>query len=146
MKYAAAVLVVVGGLLVFLQSVSAEIRVCRSALEGLSRGQAWAQGRVDWNRLSAMGMNVGATYASLPNDRERARYRQAFITQFSKGFKGTGASARDFINWRVVERETDRIVVAADYPGKGKTLLMTITARGKQRVESIQWATAEDAE
>jgi hypothetical protein len=102
-------------------------------------GRQSVQSRIDWERLKALEVDVGATYAALPDEKEREAYRQAFIERFSRGFGSTGAGLKDFAGWRVQERAEDRTVVAADYPKKRKVLLFELSALGGRKVTGIRW-------
>ena len=116
------------------------VRAGQAALSDLVNGSPSAQARVDWAHLKAMGVDVGATYTRLPNDRERDRYREAFIEHCSRGFRqSSGAGVEVFVRWRRVAQKDGRIVVAADYPAKQKTLLVGLSGDWFKKVVSLQW-------
>jgi hypothetical protein len=122
-----------------LQAGKRDVAFCQALFEDLASGKPSAQKRIDWEHLQALDVNVGATYASLPNEQERAKYRQAFVDSFSKGFRGAQGRVGAFTRWRIHERADDQVVVAADYAGKDKTLLLAVPASGNKRLEGIQW-------
>lgn len=125
---------------VFIMRISqSEVGFCREVLKGLAEGKPSVKGRIAWERLRALDVDVGATYQALPNEVERSKYRQAFVLSFSQGFRRQGGSVKAFQRWRVHERRGTQVVVAADYPAKQKTLLMGIPASGPRKLETIQW-------
>lgn len=116
-----------------------DVEFCRAVLTGLVNGKPSVAQRLDWEHLNALGLDVGATYTSLPSDDERKQYRQAFVRSVSSEFKRVGGIAGSFRNWRVYAREPVRIVIAADYTAKQKTLLMTLPTSGAKKVQALQW-------
>lgn len=135
---ALALLAVAGGVFI-MRLRESDVRFCRALLEDLADGKPSVNRQIDWARLVALDVDVGATYAQLPSDQERARYRRAFIEHFSKGFRQAGGASKGFRHWRVHAREAQRVVVAADYEARQKTLLMTIPASGPKKLEAIRW-------
>lgn len=135
----ALVLVIAGVLLLALRVRESDAAACRAILTGLAQGKSFVARRIDWNHLTAMGVNVGETYTKLPDDKQRADYRQAFVTQFARGFQQSGARPKDFVRWRLERREQDRVVIAVDYPAKKKTLLMSLPSSGTKKLEDIRW-------
>lgn len=132
-------LVAIAGLVFVARASQGEVGFCREVLKGLAEGKPSVKGRIAWERLLALDVDVGATYQALPNEEERAKYRQAFVVSFSLGFRQQGGSVKAFQRWRVHERRGTHVVVAADYPAKQKTLLMGIPASGPKKLETIQW-------
>ena len=116
-----------------------DVQVCQRVFAGLVRGDEGIHDAIDWEHLSAMGVEAGKTFAALPNDWERTRYKQMFIAGFAKGFAENGAKASDFTGWRVRERNGEQTLVAADYASKGKTLLLGLSHAGGGKLTSIQW-------
>ena len=115
------------------------VRWTRQTFELLVSGRSSAQARIAWERLSAVGVDVGATYTKLPNAREQAQYRQAFLRELASGFRRSGARAESFVNWRIMEQSDEAIVVAADFPAKQKTLLLTVSDGKPRQVTGIRW-------
>ena len=132
-------LIVAAGVVFVLRARTSELRVCRDVLRGLIDGSPSIGRSIDWEHLRALGVDVGATYRRLPNERERAGYRQAFIEQFTEGFHQARGVADGFRAWRVQQRADAAVVVAADYEAKRQTLLMSVSASEPKRVEGIQW-------
>lgn len=116
-----------------------DVTFCREVLTALAQGRPSVKPRIAWERLQAVGVDVGATYAQLPSDQDRAQYRQTFVESFSRGFQQSGGAVNGFRHWRVKERSNARVVIAVDYVEKGMTLLMTVPASGPKKLETIQW-------
>ena len=141
-----------------------EVTVCRETVRGLIDGSPRVGRSIGWERLQAMGVDVGATYRRLPNERDRSEYRQAFIGQFREGFRRAHGQADGFRHWRVQQRLGERVIVAADYtpstrPSAGsglaqdsalrtepaglqphhRTLMLTVPASGPKKVEKMDW-------
>ena len=135
-----ALAIVVAVLAVFLVRLGrGEVAFCRGVLAHLAQGRQSVQRQIDWDHLQALEVNVGEAYARLPNAREQEQYRRAFVQQFAVAFQRTGAAPKDFTGWRIAERSGPRIVVAADYPSKRRTLLLQVSGGWKKRVVGIQW-------
>ena len=124
---------------VALSARRSEVAVCRETLRGLIDGSQTVGRSINWEQLQAMGVDVGATYRRLANEREQAAYRRAFIAQCAQGFRRARGSADSFRRWRLLTREPGRIIVAADYEAKHKTILVALSDSGTKKVESIQW-------
>ena len=132
-------LIVAAGVVFVLRARASELRVCRDVLRGLIDGSPSIGRSIDWEHLRALGVDVGATYRQLPNERERAGYRQAFIEQFANGFRRASGVADGFRAWRVQRRADAAVVVAADYEAKHRTLLMSVSSARSQKVEKMEW-------
>lgn len=114
---------------------SGEVRRCQRVFAGLARGDAGVRAAIDWERLKALDVDVGAAYAQLPDEQEKREYERAFIRSFAQGFRQGGAAVKGFTNWRMSEDGT----VRADYPAKQKTLRLRLSPDGR-RVQEIGWA------
>lgn len=125
--------------LLIMRRGAGDVEFCRTVLTGLVNGKPSVAQRLDWEHLNALGLDVGAAYTNLPNDEERKQYRQAFVRSVSSEFKRVGGTAKSFSRWRLHGREAGRVVVAAAFPAKGKTLLMTLPASGTKKVQALQW-------
>jgi len=133
-------LLLVGGAALMLSRAGrSDAEVCRNILNGLIEGKSSVARRIDWERLTALGKDIGAEYRGLPNDAERARYRQSFVMSFPRGFQQAHGNLSSFRNWRIKAREGNLIVVAVDYEIKHKTLLMGVPASGPKKLETLQW-------
>lgn len=124
-----------------LRFVHRDVTVCREVLRGLVTGRFAAQRSMDWEHLEALGLDVGETYRRLPNAEERQRYQRAFVENFSKAFREAQGRLDAFTRWRIVSREGQTTLVAADYAAANRTLVFTITDSGwgRRRVEAFQW-------
>ena len=137
-KTAALTVAVVAGAAGLLHHRLSDVELGRRTFEALAAGASSAQSRVDWDHLTALGVDVGAAYRALGSQDRRA-YREAFVTNFARGFQSTGATARAFVHWRVEQRTPHQVVVAAEYPAKRRTLLVLLPAAGPKRVVGIGW-------
>ena len=168
LRYLIGVVAVVGVIVLVLRNPQEDaVRWTKQTFETLVSGRSSVQARIAWERLSAVGVDVGATYTKLPNAREQAQYRQAFLRELASGFRRSGARAESFVNWRIeesaesaemkaqsaqnksaegAERDARTMVVAADFPAKQKTLLMTLTVGKPRQVTGIGWKNAESAD
>ena len=138
-RMAAVILTVVAAGAGLWRSRVSDIDRCQGVFQRLVAGSFSAQSRIHREHLTALDVDVGATYRGLPNERERRGYREAFIANFSKGFERTEARAGQFVRWRVAQRTPEAVTVAADYPAKKMTLLLIVPAHGKKRLQGIQW-------
>lgn len=138
-QYAVLALVVGALALVGLRLNHPEVRFCRAAFTKLAAGHPAVSRQIAWDRLQAIGVDVGATYTKLPNDQERRAYQAAFIEQFSAAFKQAGGTPKAFVGWRLADAGDEQMVVAADYPATHKTLLVSIPRSGHRQIEGLQW-------
>ena len=139
LAYVGATLVGVVGLVLLLQPFHRdEVGFCRRMLGALTTGQWYVQSSIDWEQFQALGVDVGSAYRELPNEEERAKFRQAFIMQCAEGFRKEHGRLGDFINWRLQQRGPVAMV-AADYPLKQKTLLFQVSTIGEKRLQQLQW-------
>jgi len=138
MRYTLVTLVGIASLVLLMRMSRGEVAVGREIFQGLVTGKPSVQKRIDWAHLSAVGVEVGATYTQLPNEQAKAKYRRFFVEYFSKGFRKAGGSPKAFVRWRIQERTPAWVVVAADYPAKQKTLLLTMATSGR-KLQGIQW-------
>ena len=111
-----------------------EVRLCKRAFTGLVKGDASVRNTIEWTQLKALAVDVGAAYSTL-SPQDQAAYQEAFIKQFSEGFRQGGATARAFTHWRRQEPGT----VAVDYPAKQRTLLFRLTGAEPARITGIAW-------
>ena len=134
-EYAVASILVIVVAAFLLNFVGQEVRFCRRVLTGLANGNPSVRQAIDWERLQAIGIDVGAAYAQLPSDKERREYQDAFIRSFAEGFRQQGGSVKVFTHWRVEGDGT----VAADYPAKNRNLLFQLSGGWRKQVVGIQW-------
>lgn len=114
-----------------------DVTFCREVFKNLTSGKLSVGKYIDWGRLKAMGVDVGATYTKLPNAREKKDYRKAFISNLSKGFIKGGGKAEAFTNWRVSQHEGLKTTILADY--KNGTMAFTIYGYEKRQIIAIEW-------
>lgn len=115
-----------------------DVRWGRRVFDQLTQGDASVERRIAWDRLQALGNDVGATYRALP-ETERPAYRRAFLAGCARGFAQSGAQPEAFTKWRVQGRRDGQAVVAADYAAKRQTLLLGVSTTGRKQLESLQW-------
>ena len=136
LEYAVAAGLAVVVAMVVMNLVNSDVRWCQRVFAGLVKGNPSVRSAIAWDRFRAEDVDVGATYARLPNAQEQLGYQQGFIQSFSKGFQEEGGRLRSFTNWRA---ETDGSV-AVDYPAKQKTLLFHLSAEaGRRQLVGIGW-------
>ncbi len=120
-----------------------EIYFARDVFAKLAKGRQSVEQDIAWEKFSSMEYNVGSAYIRLADEKERTEYRAAFITQFSQGFKVTGASVKNFVRWRIKERGPERTIVAADDRVQGQTMLFVVGTAGRRRLEAMRWQLPE---
>lgn len=113
-----------------------EISRCRTMFSALVRGSYSAQKQIDWEKLKALDVDVGATYSQFPDGQQRLNYQKTFVKSFALGFKQMGGELAGFRNWRVYTKDAEKTVIAADY--RGQTLLLTFSKVGK-KLTALQW-------
>jgi hypothetical protein len=133
------VLIVSAGVVFAVRASGSDVTFCRSALENLARGKPAAQRQIDWTRLKALDVDVGAAYSQLPSEQEQRDYRRAFIARFADGFRQGGGKLDAFSQWRVAEPKDGMTVVAADVPATQRTLLFQISKASGRKLVGIQW-------
>ena len=139
-RYGTLILTAIAVVAAVMRLTQGEAGFCREVLRNLVNDRQSAQRQIDWEHLQAVGVDVGKTYTGLPDDQARAQYRKAFIDNFAMGFRRVEGNLSAFRNWRVQTRDGNRIVVAADYEAKHKTLLFSLPAVGGKKIEAIQWS------
>jgi hypothetical protein len=116
-----------------------DINLCRAIFSDLTNGRYGVQKYVDWENLKGLTIDAGATYSSFSTEKEKAGYKKAFIQGFSWGFKKIGGKSQLFVNWRVYNKGDNQVIIAADYRGTNKTLLLTLSGAGRKKLTSLQW-------
>ena len=128
-----------------IRAATRDVRVARQTLTRLAAGDATVARSVAWDRLRAMGVDVGGTYAGLPSDWERRQYEQAFVQQFAQGFAKMSGSMDRLSTWRVVSNTKEIVTVAADVRGEGtgesapRTLMMAFATAGGRKLVRMGW-------
>jgi hypothetical protein len=116
-----------------------DVRFCRSALDGLVKGAIKVERLIDWEKLEALGIDVGANYRRFTNPQDKETYRRLFIRNFAVGFQKGEGDFKKFTNWRVLLRKGAKVVVAADYLLYNKTVLFTLFKSSKTKLIAIEW-------
>ncbi len=116
-----------------------DVGFCQGVLRDLVWGRQKVERVIDWNHLHALGVNLGASYETLPDEKARASYRKMFVKGFAQGFERIKGRRADFQRWRVYKRDATQTVVAVDDIRHKKTLLFQIPASGQRRLEGIEW-------
>ena len=129
----------IAALVFALRAGERDVAFCRRVFTGLAEGRQSVRYQIRWEHLTAMGKDVGAEYAQLPDERARSGYQQAFVAKFADGFRKAGGRVSAFTNWRTETGQDGRAVVIVEYPEKRSTLLFHLAAGGPRNVESIQW-------
>lgn len=119
--------------------VSAEVQFCRKTFTDLTKGRRGVQEHIRWERLRALGLDVGQSYSMLKSQQDQRRYQTEFISGFANGFQRTGTRAGAFVNWRIQQRRDKTVTVAADLPTHRKTLLFEVSTDGTRQLEGIRW-------
>jgi len=139
LEYAFLAGVVIVSLLVIFQIKRGDVNFSRAVFSDLVKGRDGVQKYIDWENLKGLAINAGATYSKFPTEKERSGYRKSFIQGFSLGFRRAGGNLKSFVNWRIYSQEGAQTIVAADYRGHNKTLLLTLSGAGKKKLTSLQW-------
>ena len=79
-------LVVIGILFLFKVKHN-ELDVARAALAGLIQANSSVASLLNWEKLKAVGVDVGAEYSAFKIDKDKVNYKKYFIRGFSAGFK-----------------------------------------------------------
>ena len=116
-----------------------EVQFARRALYGLCKGDKKIESSIAWDRLQAMGIDVGQAYSKLISAKEKADYRKAFFYNLSYAFKASKGRLSDFTNWQVQDRQADTATVVVD-TSSGNVLLMVLSnTGGRMRLIAIGW-------
>lgn len=106
---------------------------CRKIFYGLIAGRQSVQSLIDWENLKVLGLDIGATYNKLPDEKEKANYRAAFIKSFPEGFKRGRGNKEVFTNWKVYGINKDELSICAYDKKQKKTVLFGLAKRGGQK-------------
>jgi len=138
LEYTVLAAVVIAALLFIYQIKTRDINLARSVFRGLVNGRYGVEKNIDWENLRGLDINAGAAYSKFSTGLEKAGYKRAFIQSFSSGFRRSEGNFKSFVNWRIYSKDSDKIIVAADYQGHNKTLLFVFPKSGR-KLASIQW-------
>ena len=81
--------------------------------------------------------NIFKDYAALTNDMDKEGFRKSFIKSFSSSFQSSGGNADNLKNWRILEEDSTKTIVAADIPNNRSILITVINRDGKQKISSL---------
>jgi len=141
MEYVGVVVLIVMMAAFFLLVREPDISFARSVFAGLIKGDESVKDAIDWPSFKAVGVDLGAVYAKIPADREKAYFKKAFILNFALGFESSGGKFESFTHWRISQRDKQGVIVAADIGALGETkILFTISKKYRNRkLVAIQW-------
>jgi len=139
LEYTVLAAVIAVSLLFIFQVKTRDVNFARSVFSGLVNGRGGIEKYIDWEHLQGVGIDAGATYSKITKQIERSGYKMAFIKNFSIGFARSGGDLKSFVNWRIYSKAGAQTIVAVDYRGRNKTLLLTLTGAGKKKLTSLQW-------
>ncbi len=139
LEYTILAAVILAAAVFIFQMTRGDIDVARAIFKDLTNGRYGVQRYIDWEHLQGLDINAGATYTSFTTGKEKAGYKKAFIQHFSSGFKSAGGSYNAFVNWRIDNKTTNQVVVATDYSGHNRTLLLTLSGGWIKKLSSLQW-------
>lgn len=138
LEYAIVGVIILTVVLVFWQVKNKDINFCRKVFYGMMRGDSKVENYVDWENFQAVGVDVGAAYRQLPDEKEKLAYRASFFKGFPAGFRKFSGKPEAFVNWRDYGVKDGKKIVAVDYI-YGKTLLFSISRLKGVKLYSIQW-------
>ena len=139
LEYSVIIMAVVAVLFFAWEFTNRDVRFCRLALDGLAKGSVKAEKFIDWEKLIATRLDVGATYRRIAKPEDKNIYRRLFIRNFAVGFQNVKGNVKKFTNWRVLERKGTKVVVGADYLLYNKTILFTLSKLPKTKITVIEW-------
>jgi hypothetical protein len=139
LEYTILAAIIIAAILFIFQMARGDIDVARAVFKDLVNGRYGVQRYIDWEHLQGLDINAGATYSSFATGKEKNGYKKAFIRHFSSGFKGAGGNYKLFVNWRIDNKTANQAVVAADYSGHNRTLLLTLSGTWRKKLSSLQW-------
>ena len=130
-------------MLAFLQGCSSwwtdsDLWFAETAFHLLAGGDSSAEQVIDWETFKSMGENIFKDYTALTNDMEKEGFRKSFIMSFSSSFHSSGGSVDNLKNWRILEEDSTRTLVAADIPNNRSILITVINRDGEQKISSLE--------
>lgn len=116
-----------------------DVQLTRRIFNGLCQGNQSVQNLIDWEKLKAMGVDVGKTYTGLVYEKERRDYKRMFFFNLAYTFKASGGKTSAFTNWRVKGQDINNTIIAVDTVS-GKVLLLTLAHKvNKRKLSAIEW-------
>ena len=116
-----------------------EIDFCRQTFSFLIKGNWLVEQRIDWSNFQAMGTEVGKEYLSATNDKDRKAYKLAFLKGVSMSFQRLRGHLADFVNWRVLVRGPEKLIVCADQGKLKKTIYLTFSGTKQLKLVAMGW-------
>ncbi len=118
-----------------------DLKLAKSTIENLIRGESKVEDQIDWEMLHVNDEYVGEAYNTLPDEKQKSVFRRQFINGFSSEFlkagRGVDAAMAALENWRVVNRDSARTVIAFDNASK-ETITLTVSRRdGMARLSAM---------
>ena len=119
------------------RSTKTDVEFAKSAFNTLAKGDQSVADDIDWENFTAAGQNVGTSYKSFSDEPNRAAFRKAFITSFSKSFHATGASAESLTNWKTQHEGANESIVAGETLKKTHLLITVSKKDGIKKMVGI---------
>lgn len=117
-----------------------DVQLARRVFNDMCAGRQNVENLIDWQTLTAIGLEAGQAYSQLRTEKDKKDYRKAFLYNFSSSFKSAGGRSSQFFNWRIKGQDAASTIVAADTAGQGKVILFTITKiKGQRKLTAINW-------
>jgi hypothetical protein len=116
----------------------ADLRFAKTAFQSLANGYASAEKVIDWETFASMGETIAKDYGALPNDTEKEAFRKSFIMSFSTSFQSSGGSVDSMKNWRILDRDKTKTIVAADIPNNRMIVVTIIKRNGENKISVLE--------
>ena len=116
-----------------------DVQLCHKIFLGLLTGRQSVEEFMDWDHLKVIGLDVGALYSKLPDQKQKSDFRREFFRSLSRSFQMAGGRPQAYTNWRIKEKDSSKTIVAVYYVDKAKTLLFTLTGDEKKKLTLVQW-------
>jgi hypothetical protein len=133
--------IILGLIVLFILGCSSKedaVSLTRRIFNSLCKGDQSIENLIDWENFKAVGTDVGKTYSALLSNKERYDYRRAFFYSFASGFKSASGKASSLFNWRLYDKDFDKVTVAAD-TRSGKVILFTLVLKDeKYKLQEIR--------
>ena len=139
LEYAIIGIVAVSLIILAWDFIQRDVKFSRKVLDGLVRGEIKVERLIDWDRLEALGVDVGGHYRRFTKPQDQETYRRLFIRNFAVGFQQGKGDINKFVNWRVLQRKGAKVVVAADYLLYNKIILFTLFKSSKTKLIALEW-------
>jgi hypothetical protein len=101
----------------------------------MAEGDLTVQGDIDWEGFKASGLDIGSQYMGLKDEANKSAFRTSFLQNYSKSFKGTGASASMLTGWTAESSDANQAVVTAK-TNRGTGVRLTLVKKNGGRLLS----------